>query len=187
MSQDPGDEDGQLHTLGLLERLRSETNLVRGAYDGLYGRVDKLLQELENPNLHDIAHMSFRVRLTRPATPSIIRWALAALGVRVTTGRAALDGSGQVAGPTSSLTPVQRTAAHARASRARRRGTEMTADLGCSPTAASRPLYQSRAAWVSVLPVPPDRCPTEETCQSTSTHCAVSVRAHSSVGRAADS
>ena len=63
MSQDPEDEDGQLHTLGLLERLRSETNLVRGAYDGLYGRVDKLLRELENPNLHDIANMSFRVEL----------------------------------------------------------------------------------------------------------------------------
>jgi hypothetical protein len=47
-------DHGQLHTLGLLERLRSETNLVRGAYDDLYGRVDKLLRELENPNLHDI-------------------------------------------------------------------------------------------------------------------------------------
>ena len=39
MSEEP--DDGQLHTLGLLERLRSETVLVRGAYDGLYGRVDK--------------------------------------------------------------------------------------------------------------------------------------------------
>ena len=60
---DDCDDDGQLHTLGLLERLRSETNLVRGAYDGLYERVDKLLRELENPNLHDIANMSFRVEL----------------------------------------------------------------------------------------------------------------------------
>jgi hypothetical protein len=40
------DDDGQLHTLGLLERLRSETNLVRGTYAGLYERVDKLLREL---------------------------------------------------------------------------------------------------------------------------------------------
>src|ERR1700731_1853185 len=63
MSQDPCDEDGQLHTLGLLERLRSETNLVRGAYGGLYERVDKLLREIENPNLHDIRNMSFRVEL----------------------------------------------------------------------------------------------------------------------------
>src|SRR5450755_4953772 len=57
------DDDGQLHTLGLLERLRSEANLVRGAYGGLYERVDKLLREIENPNLHDIANMSFRVEL----------------------------------------------------------------------------------------------------------------------------
>jgi hypothetical protein len=42
-------DDGQFHTLGLLERLRSETNLVRGAYGGLYERVDKLLHEIENP------------------------------------------------------------------------------------------------------------------------------------------
>ena len=49
MTDDPPDQDGQLHTLGLLERLRAETNLVRGTYDGLYERVDKLLRELENP------------------------------------------------------------------------------------------------------------------------------------------
>ena len=79
MSQDPGDEDGQLHTLGLLERLRSETNLVRGAYGGLYERVDKLLRELENPNLHDIRNMSFRVELwDRHALH--IRWVIAAAG-----------------------------------------------------------------------------------------------------------
>jgi hypothetical protein len=29
------------------------------AYDGLYGRVDKLLRELENPDLHDIGNRSF--------------------------------------------------------------------------------------------------------------------------------
>jgi hypothetical protein len=57
------DDDGQLHMLGLLERLRSETNLVQGAYAGLYQRVDKLLRELENPNLYDIANMNFRVEL----------------------------------------------------------------------------------------------------------------------------
>ena len=73
------DDDGQLHTLGLLERLRSETNLVRGAYGGLYERVDKLLRELENPNLHDIRNMSFRVELwDRHALH--IRWVIAAAG-----------------------------------------------------------------------------------------------------------
>jgi hypothetical protein len=73
------DDDGQLHTLGLLERLRSETNLVRGAYDGLYGRVDKLLRELENPNLHDIANMSYRVELWDRHAKHI-RWTIAAIG-----------------------------------------------------------------------------------------------------------
>jgi hypothetical protein len=71
------EQDGQLHTLGLLERLRSETNLVRGAYDGLYERVDKLLRELENPNLHDIRNMNFRIELwDRHALH--IRWVIAA-------------------------------------------------------------------------------------------------------------
>ena len=89
MSQDPCDEDGQLHTLGLLERLRSETNLVRGAYDGLNGRVDKLLRELENPNLHDIANMSFRVELWDQYALHI-RWVVAASG-SVFVARAAFD------------------------------------------------------------------------------------------------
>jgi hypothetical protein len=75
----PRNDDGQLHTLGLLERLRSETNLVQGAYAGLYERVDKLLRELENPNLHDIRNMSFRVELwDRHALH--IRWVIAAAG-----------------------------------------------------------------------------------------------------------
>src|SRR5580704_7373453 len=89
MSQDPDNEDGQLHTLGLLERLRSETNLVRGAYDGLYGRVDKLLRELENPNLHDIAKLSFRVELWDQYALHI-RWVVAASG-SVFVARAAFD------------------------------------------------------------------------------------------------
>jgi hypothetical protein len=89
MSQDPEDEDGQLHTLGLLERLRSETNVVRGAYDGLYGRVDKLLRELENPNLHDFANVSFRVELWDQYALHI-RWVVAAAG-SVFVARAAFD------------------------------------------------------------------------------------------------
>jgi hypothetical protein len=89
MSQGPDDGDGQLHTLGLLERLRAETNLVRGAYAGLYDRVDKLLRELENPNLHEIANMSFRVELwDRHALH--IRWVVAAAGT-VSVAHAAFD------------------------------------------------------------------------------------------------
>jgi hypothetical protein len=79
MSQDHCDEDGQIHTLGLLERLRSETSLVQWVYAGLYQRVDKLLREIENPNLHDIRNMSFRVELwDRHALH--IRWVIAAAG-----------------------------------------------------------------------------------------------------------
>ena len=73
------EQDGQLHTLGLLERLRADANLVRGAYGGLYERVDKLLRELENPNLHDIRNMSFRVELWDQHALHI-RWVIAAAG-----------------------------------------------------------------------------------------------------------
>jgi hypothetical protein len=81
MASEP-DQDGQLHTLGLLERLCSETNLVRGAYGGLYERVDKLLREIENPNLHDIRNMSFRVEPWDQHALHI-RWVIAACGICV--------------------------------------------------------------------------------------------------------
>jgi hypothetical protein len=42
------DEDGQLHTLGLLERLRDKTRLIQDTYSDLYREVDKLLREIEN-------------------------------------------------------------------------------------------------------------------------------------------
>src|ERR1700691_3459849 len=76
MSRDT-QEDCQLHTLGLLERLRAETRGAEGAYSDLYRRVDKVLRELQNPNLHDIANMNFRVELwDRQANH--VRWAVAA-------------------------------------------------------------------------------------------------------------
>jgi hypothetical protein len=77
MSADP--DDGQLHTLGLLERLRAETKDTKGAYAHLYERVDALLRELENPNLHDIANMSYRVELWDRHAKHI-RWTIAAVG-----------------------------------------------------------------------------------------------------------
>jgi hypothetical protein len=46
--------DGQLHTLGLLEELRNECKRLWGASSKAYFRVDELLRELANPNLHDI-------------------------------------------------------------------------------------------------------------------------------------
>jgi hypothetical protein len=89
MSQDPSDQDGQLYTLGLLERLRAESGAVQGAYSDLYRRVDKLLRELENPNLHDIANMSFRVELWDRQAQHV-RWVVAAAGT-VSVAHAAFD------------------------------------------------------------------------------------------------
>lgn len=89
MSQDPSDQDGQLHTLGLLERLRTETRGAEGAYDNLSERVDRLLQELANPNLHEIANMNFRVELW-DRHGQHIRWVVAAAGTAA-IGQAAFD------------------------------------------------------------------------------------------------
>ncbi len=89
MSQDPSDQEGQLYTLGLLERFRAETKGIEGVYGDLYHRVDKLLRELENPNLHDIANLSFRVELwDRHALH--VRWLVAAAG-SITVAQAAFD------------------------------------------------------------------------------------------------
>jgi hypothetical protein len=56
--------DGQLYTLGLLEQLRTEPNQLSDASSDAYLRVDKLLRELSNPNLHDIPrNLPFRVEL----------------------------------------------------------------------------------------------------------------------------
>jgi hypothetical protein len=84
--------------------LCSETNLVRGAYDGLYQRVGKLLRELENPNLHDIANMNFRVELwDRHALH--FRWVAAASG-SVFLARAAFEETVKQ-WPDQKLTPRQ--------------------------------------------------------------------------------
>lgn len=88
MSQDP-DEDGQLHRLGLLERLRAKTHGIDEVYADLYRRVDALLRELANPNLHDIANTNFRVELwDRHANH--VRWVVAAAG-NVTIAHGAFD------------------------------------------------------------------------------------------------
>ena len=44
MSQAP--EDGQLHTLGLLEQLREECKSLWGTSSEFYFRIDALLREL---------------------------------------------------------------------------------------------------------------------------------------------
>jgi hypothetical protein len=89
MSQEPPDSDGQLYTLGLLEQLRKECSQHWDASSTLYRRIDGLLRELANPNLHDIANLSHHVELW-DRNGQHIRWLVAAAGT-VVIGHAALD------------------------------------------------------------------------------------------------
>lgn len=89
MRQHP-DEDGQLHTLGLLEELRTACKGLWGASSEAYFRVDGLLRELANPNLHDIpTRLPFRVEMWDRAEQHV-RWVIAASS-SVAVGHAALD------------------------------------------------------------------------------------------------
>ncbi len=84
------EEDGQIHTLGLLERLRSECKALWGASSEAYFRVDALLRELANPNLHDIpTRLPFRVEMW-DRNDQHVRWVLAAAS-SIVVGHAALD------------------------------------------------------------------------------------------------
>jgi hypothetical protein len=84
------DMDGQPYTLGLLEKLRAECKDLWGASSAAYFRVDELLRELRNPNLHEIFPVSaFQVELwDRNAIE--LRWVIAACA-SVTIAHAALD------------------------------------------------------------------------------------------------
>jgi hypothetical protein len=56
--------DGQLHTLTVLEQLREASKSLWGASSEAYFRVDELLRQLANPNLHDIPrNLPFRVEM----------------------------------------------------------------------------------------------------------------------------
>ncbi len=86
----PPEEDGQLHTLGLIEELRSECKRMWGTSSELYFRIDELLRELANPNLHEIFSTSaFQVELWDQRTERI-RWVVAATA-SITIGHAAFD------------------------------------------------------------------------------------------------
>lgn len=90
MIHDPADGEGQLHTLGLLEQLRAECGELWGKFSNLYHRIDGLLRELANPNLHDIrTHLPFRVEMW-DRHDQHIRWVIAASS-SVAIGHAALD------------------------------------------------------------------------------------------------
>jgi hypothetical protein len=88
MSQAP--ENGQLHTLGLLEELRDECKHLWGTSSEFYFRVDGLLRQLANPNLHDITtNLPFRVELW-DRHDQHIRWVISA-SASVAVGHAALE------------------------------------------------------------------------------------------------
>ena len=82
--------DGQLHTLTVLEQLREASKSLWGASSEAYFRVDDLLQQLANPNLHDIPrNLPFRVEMW-DQTDQHIRWVISA-SASVAIGHAALD------------------------------------------------------------------------------------------------
>src|SRR6476469_9891395 len=70
--------DGQLHTLSVLEQLRDASKGLWGASSEAYFRVDELLRQLANPNLHDIPrNLPFRVEMWDQSDQHI-RWVIAA-------------------------------------------------------------------------------------------------------------
>ena len=90
MKTDSSDMEGQLYTLGLLEELRAECKDLWGASSAAYFRVDELLRELRNPNLHEIFPVSaFQVELW-DRSANELRWVIAACA-SVTIAHAALD------------------------------------------------------------------------------------------------
>jgi hypothetical protein len=83
-------EHGQVYCLGLLEQLRAECGELWGKSSDLYHRIDGLLRELANPNLHDIpTRLPFRVEMW-DRSGNHIRWVIAASS-SVAVGHAALD------------------------------------------------------------------------------------------------
>src|SRR6202042_202965 len=82
--------DGQLHTLSVLEQLREASKGLWGASSAAYFRVDELLRQLANPNLHDIPrNLPFRVEMWDQSDQHI-RWVIAA-SASVSVGHAAMD------------------------------------------------------------------------------------------------
>jgi hypothetical protein len=81
--------DGQLHTLSVLEQLREASKGLWGASSAAYFRVDELLRQLSNPNLHDIPrNLPFRVEMWDQSDQHI---RVIAASASVAVGHAALD------------------------------------------------------------------------------------------------
>jgi hypothetical protein len=69
--------DGQLHTLSVLEQLREASKGLWGASSEAYFRVDELLRELANSNLHDIPrNLPFRVEMWDQSDQRAVRCSL---------------------------------------------------------------------------------------------------------------
>jgi hypothetical protein len=84
------DGENQPHTLGLLEQLRNECKSLWSASPAPYFRVDELLRQLANPNLHDIPrNLPFRVEMW-DRNEQHVRWVIAA-SASVAVGHAAMD------------------------------------------------------------------------------------------------
>ena len=75
--------DGQLHALTVLEQLREASKGLWGASSAAYFRVDELLRQLANPNLHDIPrNLPFRVEMWDQSDQHILRRLVLRLGTR---------------------------------------------------------------------------------------------------------
>jgi len=74
----PSPDDGQLRTLGLLERLRADCRDLDGTSSQLSQRIDGPLRQLADPMLKDIPYeLPFRVELWDRHSEGI-RWVVAA-------------------------------------------------------------------------------------------------------------
>jgi hypothetical protein len=89
MSQDPEEDGPNSHSRPYRAASRRVRTIV-GSSSEFYFRVDRLLRELANPNLHDIpTQLPFRVEMW-DRHDQHIRWVIAA-SASVAVGHAALD------------------------------------------------------------------------------------------------
>jgi hypothetical protein len=83
--------EAEVYTLGVLEQLREDLRLFSSAKGELYSRIDALLRELANPNLHDVnLTTAFRIELWDRYGRDHLRMVIAATS-NVTIAHAAFD------------------------------------------------------------------------------------------------
>jgi hypothetical protein len=88
--QPPQEDGGEVYTLSLLEELRDEYGKLQKTYSDSYHRLDGLLRQLSNPNIHDIPfQMPFRIEMW-DRHEQHIRWVIAAADT-VTVAHGAFD------------------------------------------------------------------------------------------------